>query len=339
MYPAIEQWLSTKVLPGIRQDERVAFVGYLDQTPLVSAVVKKGADAKFCHLHIDSVLRDFHLGEVFFSLMALEVRDLAKTTHFTLPKSVWQDEGQFFRSFGFCEVWSSDKQYRLFDEELHSTAPFSRVWHCAVEKMPKLAQYYAIGGFSPDNQLLLSVHPRYAEDIMKRRKTVELRRKFSTRWLGYRINLYATAPVMSLIGEARISGVAVETPERIWNRFQAEIGCTRPEFDAYVKGAEEIYAIELDDIRPYKSRIPIVQAAQMLGENLVPPQSFLTLEKNRAWAKAISLAAYLHGCLKSTMSLAVDIGQLSPRPVRGLKKLQSTSRLSQSEFMWSQKER
>src|SRR5262245_26873841 len=66
MYPEIERWYLKKVLPGIREDERVAFVGYLDERPAVSAVVKKGADAKFCHLNIHESLRESNLGEVFF---------------------------------------------------------------------------------------------------------------------------------------------------------------------------------------------------------------------------------------------------------------------------------
>jgi predicted transcriptional regulator len=334
MYPAIERWYTSKVLPGIRRDERVAFVGYLDEKPLVSAVVKKGAHAKFCHLSIDDSVRHAHLGEIFFSLMAFEVRDLAKTAYFTLPQSVWHEKDAFFRSFGFLDVCSSERQYRLFDQELHSTAPFSRVWQCSIQKMPKLAQTYSIGGFCPDNQLLLSVHPRYAEDILKRRKRVEIRRRFSTKWFGCRVNLYAASPVMSLIGEARIAGIVRDSPERIWDRFQGELGCTRAEFDAYVRGATEIYAIELDDIRPYKDRISIVQASQMLGEKLVPPRSFLTLESSKPWAKAVSLAAYLHACFKSVLSLAVDLGHLSPRPmtVKRPRALPSPRVLSQSEF-------
>src|SRR6266498_1787465 len=95
MYPEIERWYSSKVLPGIRKDERVAFIGYLNERPAVSAVVKKGSDAKFCHLRIHEALQDSNLGEVFFSLMALEIRDLAKGIHFTLPESLWKEKGPF----------------------------------------------------------------------------------------------------------------------------------------------------------------------------------------------------------------------------------------------------
>src|SRR5208282_5459777 len=85
MYPDIAKWFKQKVTPGVRSTERVAFVGYLDEKPTVSAIVKRGENAKFCHLHIAETLREAHLGDVFFSLMAYEVRDLAQKVYFTLP--------------------------------------------------------------------------------------------------------------------------------------------------------------------------------------------------------------------------------------------------------------
>lgn len=57
MYPEIGAWVSAKVLPGLRSSERVAFLGYLDEKPVVSAVVKRGATAKFCHLRISEDFR------------------------------------------------------------------------------------------------------------------------------------------------------------------------------------------------------------------------------------------------------------------------------------------
>jgi predicted transcriptional regulator len=333
MYPEIERWYSNKVLPGIRLEERVAFIGYLNEKPAVSAVVKKGSDAKFCHLRIHQGLQDSHLGEVFFSLMALEIRDVAKNIHFTLPESLWNDKGQFFQSFGFCSAALAEDQYRLFDRELACSAQFHNVWNSILHKIPKLAHLYAFGGFTSDNQILMSVKPEFAERIMRRKKTVELRRKFSTRWIGHRINIYASSPVMSLMGEARISGVVVNKPEIIWERFHDQIGCSRSEFDAYVAGTNEIYAIELDDVRPYRDRFPISQISHLLKEQLTPPQSYMTLERNKPWAKAISLAAYLHGCFKSTISLALNVNPLKPKSLRRADTIPDVPRFNQQELI------
>lgn len=333
MYPEIERWYKGKVLPGIKQDERVAFVGYLDERPAVSAVVKKGSNAKFCHLRIHEALQDAHLGEVFFSLMALEIRDLAKGVHFTLPESLWDTKGQFFQSFGFRSTELAEAQYRLFDRELACSADFSTVWGSVLQKIPKIADMYAMGGFAPDNQLLMSVKPEFAEKIMLKKKTVELRRKFSTRWIGHRINIYASAPVMSLMGEARVAGVVVNKPEIIWERFHEQVGCSRDEFNAYAAGADELYAIELDDVQSYRSRLPLVQMSHLVKERLAPPQSYMTLEKGKPWAKAVSIAAYLHGCFRSTMSLALDVGSFSDKKTVPTEVAQTSPRLFQQNLL------
>jgi len=332
MYPEIERWYQQKVLPGIRKIERVAFIGYIDDCPVASAVVKKGTNAKFCHLRVNEQLRDAHLGEVFFSLMALEIRDLAKNVYFTLPESVWQRQGAFFTSFGFSPAAPAETQYRLFEKELRCSGSFHGVWRSVLEKIPKLADLYSFGGFSTDNQLLFSVRPQYADRILQKKKTVEIRRRFSTQWLGHKINLYASAPVMSLVGEATITKIVVNKPELIWDQFYDQVGCSRLEFDFYVKGADEVYAIELDHVRPYRDRFPLVQISQLLNENLTPPQSYLTLEKNKSWAKAVSLAAYLHGCFKSTLSFAVDAGSFVDRSKRLVPISESVPYSVQAEF-------
>lgn len=333
MYPEIERWYSSKVLPGIRQDERVAFIGYLNEKPAVSAVVKKGSNAKFCHLRLHEDIQESNLGEVFFSLMALEIRDLAKGIHFTLPESLWKEKGQFFQSFGFRSAELAEAQYRLFNRELACSAAFPEVWDSVLHKIPKLADMYSFGGFSGGNQLLMSVKPEFAERIMRRKKTVELRRKFSTRWIGHTINIYASAPVMSLIGEARIAGVVTNKPGVIWERFHNQVGCSRAEFDAYAAGADELYAIELDDVRPYRNGLSLIQMSHLVKEHLTPPQSYMTLEKNKPWAKAVSLAAYLHGCFKSTMSLALDVGSLGNRRTIAPSSVPVAPRLTQAELI------
>ena len=305
MYPSIAKWYSNKVAPGIRHGERVGFVGYFDGRPTVTAVVKKGNIAKFCHLRIIDELQNAHLGELFFLIMALEIRDFAKNIYFTLPEQLWTQKLSFFRSFSFHRAEVSETQYRLFDREFQCSALFTDVWHSIVQKLPKIEQCYSVEGAPTDGQLLFSVKPQHAEKILQRRKTVEIRRKFSDRWLGHSINLYASAPTMSLIGQARIAGVARNKPDLIWNRFHDQIACSRKEFEEYAAGAEEVFAIELDHIESFKRQMPLAQMRRFVNQRLMPPQSYCTLEKNRAWAKAVSVASYLReSLLKNTMSFA-----------------------------------
>ena len=74
LYPDINKWLKAKVLAGIKDNSRIVYLGLDGDRPIVSAVLKLGVKAKICHLHIDQKDRDQHVGDLFFSMMALDAK-------------------------------------------------------------------------------------------------------------------------------------------------------------------------------------------------------------------------------------------------------------------------
>src|SRR5438034_56272 len=83
-----------------------------------------------------------------------------------------------------------------------------------------------------------------------------------------------SGPVMQMMGQARVSRIVVKAPEAIWIEFNGEIGCSREEFDNYTAGATEIYALELDEVTPFRVPVSRSDAAVLLRDRLVPPQSY-----------------------------------------------------------------
>lgn len=297
MYPNIEEWFDEKVVPGLKVSERIGYVGYLDEKPAVSAVVKRGEDAKFCHLRIKRELQDIHLGEAFFTLMGLEVRRFAKEIHFTLPESVWQKEKEFFKSFGFIEAIKAGHQYRLFEDELRCSSAFDNVWSAILEKVPKIARAFFVGGHSLDSKLLMSIRAEHASKVLCGKKRVEIRRRFSKKWVGCKVSIYASGPERCLVGEASISRVVVGDPESIWQKFHEQLGCTRPEFDKYTRPLREIYAIVLENAIPYQKSISLREVSNLTQKKLRPPPSYYDLSKNTNWAEAVSMGALLQTSL------------------------------------------
>lgn len=299
MYPNIQQWFRDKVVPGLRDGSRVAYLGFEGELPILTAVVKKGERAKFCHLRIASDFQDRHLGEVFFAIMALEVRHEAKEIHFTLPESLWEKQRGFFASFGFRDVVPARHQYRLFEEELRTSAQFLDVWRAARMRLPKLTHCFAINQYTMAPSLLLSIKPDFANRLLRGEKAIEVRRRFNGRWRGVRVVLYSSSPERALVGEATIGNVEAAPPHEIWELHRERIGCSFEELQAYSCDASEVFAIELTDILPYIAKMPLVQVEQLLEENLTPPQSYCKLHGDRPWGKAISIAALLHGCQRA----------------------------------------
>lgn len=295
MYPGIDKWFKNKVLPGIRDGERVAYLGYKNNDPIVSAVVKKGKIAKFCHLHIEEELRNNKLGELFFSMMSVDVRNKAKSVYFTLPESLWFDKQAFFSSFGFSDAKKSEIQYRSSEEELKSSTSFAELWKNVRDKLPKI-----ISTIAPSNEdiftgLLMSVKPKYIEKIKSGVKVVEIRKKFNHRWRGCRVTLYTSSPLQVICGHATIDSVVKGNPNDIWNMYELDIGGTKKEYDEYVDAATQIYAIKLKDYKSYHDILELNYLSHLIDRNLQPPQSYLSIENSREWTEAISLVELLHG--------------------------------------------
>jgi predicted transcriptional regulator len=296
MYPDIKKWLRNKVIPGLRDGSRVAYLGFEGELPILTAVVKRGEHSKFCHLRIASEFQDLHLGEVFFSIMALEIRNTSKEIHFTLPEGLWEKRREFFTNFGFRDVTRARTQYRLFEKELRTSAPFWDVWRAARKRIPRLMNCFSINSYTMSPNLLLSVKPEFANHLMSGEKTIEVRRRFNRRWLGARVAIYASSPERALVGEATIHDVKSAPPGEIWHQYGRQIGCTHKDFQAYAGTSEKLFAIQLQDVIPYVSKMPVCQFEYLLEEELTPPQSHCEIRENHSWGKAISIAALLHGC-------------------------------------------
>lgn len=299
-YPDIRKWLDTKVTRGVRSGERSAFLGLLDDVPVATAVVKRGENAKFCHLRLDECVRDQNLGELFFALMAAEVRQFASEVHFTLPESLWEEKRDFFQSFGFASASRATKQYRLFEDELRCSTPFETLWQSVIERLPKLSGLFSIRGLSIVSPLVLSIAPDYANKIVLGTKSVELRRRFSKRWIGCRTVVYATSPAKRLVGEARIANVVNGNPDQIWQTFAHDLGCSRLEFDSYVGNSAEVFALVLDDVVRYVEPIPLRVLEHLIASDIDPPQSYCSTAGSATWSAALAVAALVHGSFQTS---------------------------------------
>ena len=296
MYPEIGRWYSDKVVPGLMNSERVAYVAFENDTPIASAILKRGEHAKFCHLKIHENFRDLDLGQMFFTQMTLEARGKAKEIHFTLPEGLWCEQKEFFQSFGFIAAVKASRQYRNGEAELSCSAPLSLVWSRVLQKLPRLLDQFSPGGYSLANKLVMSMHPEYADRVFSRSKQVEFRKKFSVKWRGCKAVVYGTKPLGALMGEVTMRNITCDTPANVWERFGAMGGCSQQDFATYVGSSPSVYAIELSDVTPYISPIGLAQVSHLINEDLRPPQSFrdVRIDANDAWVRAVSVAGLLH---------------------------------------------
>lgn len=291
-YPGIDGWFARRVVPGLQSGERKAYIVLDGGRSVAAAILKLGESAKLCHLRIEDGYQDASLGQILLIQMAFDLLSDAKEVHFTLPESLWAVRREFFSSFGFLKAEKTTLRYRRDEDELFCSSPIERLYSAVLKKIPQVLRRLRLGRYPDQPDLLMSVKPKFAEKIMNGSKSIEIRRQFSGRWANHDVAFYASQPMGALIGKATVNSVTRGRPDDLWSRFEGQIGCSRPEFDAYVSDADEVTAIEFKNVCAYDNSVALNRLKDLLREKLAPPQSYFGVSsvKNRIWLNAIYLA-------------------------------------------------
>ncbi|KNZ42419.1 ASCH domain-containing protein [Acetobacterium bakii] len=117
--------------------------------------------------------------------------------------------------------------------------------------------------------VLLSIKPEYAREIIAGRKHFEYRKRIFKKPVNT-IVIYVTKPVGLIVGEFTIKQILLDTPENIWIKTADYSGIKKNDFEAYFKGREKAYAIELLEVTTYHTPINPFK----VWKRFVPPQSF-----------------------------------------------------------------
>jgi len=121
---------------------------------------------------------------------------------------------------------------------------------------------------------LLSIRPRYATAILAGHKRVEFRKRRFRRQVSH-IVIYATSPLMRVVGYFSIARITTGSPAALWARYRHCAGIGLWAFKRYFGEACEGTAFEVGFVQALRE--PLV-----LGDidgNLAPPQSFVYLDR------------------------------------------------------------
>lgn len=117
--------------------------------------------------------------------------------------------------------------------------------------------------------VLMSIHPEFADAIMRGDKTVEFRRRPIGSDVTHVI-VYATAPVSAVVAAFSVAGQEVDTPGRLWRKFSRVAGISRRRFFDYYEERETGAGIRVGDV--FIPDAPL-KLAESLGVSR-PPQSY-----------------------------------------------------------------
>lgn len=117
--------------------------------------------------------------------------------------------------------------------------------------------------------MLLSIKPEHVNNIFKGIKQYEYR-KIRCREQIDKIIIYATYPVMSIVGEADVENILEGSPDSVWKKTYDLSGISKKFYDQYYKGHKKAIAYKLVNIEKYTNPKPL----ESFGIHSAP-QSFM----------------------------------------------------------------
>ena len=118
-------------------------------------------------------------------------------------------------------------------------------------------------------RILLSIKPEHVENILSGVKKYEFR-KVRCRSDVDKIIIYSTAPVMMVVGEAKIVSIIEDEPQKVWELTANYSGINKDFFDEYYREKNKAIAYKLGKIKKYLKPLKLSD----FGINFAP-QSFV----------------------------------------------------------------
>ena len=125
--------------------------------------------------------------------------------------------------------------------------------------------------------VLLSIKPKYVEEIRKGTKKYEFRKSLCSkknRDKLEKIFIYSSAPVQRIVARFFVEEILEDHPKNLWDKCKDVSGIEQIEFFKYFKDKNSGLAIKITEIKFFRE--PIIP--EEIIPNFNPPQSFRYVE-------------------------------------------------------------
>ena len=121
--------------------------------------------------------------------------------------------------------------------------------------------------------VLLSIKPKYVEEIIKGTKRFEFRRNFVSKSNFGKIEsiyIYSSSPIKKIVGFFKFKYHIEDNPQHIWKTCYKFSGINKDDFFKYFENKSIGFAIPIKDLKVFKEPID----PNDFIPNFKPPQSF-----------------------------------------------------------------
>ncbi|MCO7125158.1 ASCH domain-containing protein [Sporolactobacillus shoreicorticis] len=100
--------------------------------------------------------------------------------------------------------------------------------------------------------IILSIHPSFVDKILSGEKRFEFRKVLAKK-KPQRLVIYSTSPISSVVAEADIEDILVDTPDNLWDKTSNYAGVDKIFFNEYFKNRQQGIAYQLTNITQYEN--------------------------------------------------------------------------------------
>jgi predicted transcriptional regulator len=121
--------------------------------------------------------------------------------------------------------------------------------------------------------LFISIKPEYANKIISKQKTIELRKNRPNVKKGDYVLIYATVPVKAVIGFGKIKNIIETSPDNMWKENSDKLGIKKEAFDKYYTDTNRAIGIEISSICKFEFGFLLTKIKE-LHPSFSPPQTY-----------------------------------------------------------------
>lgn len=129
--------------------------------------------------------------------------------------------------------------------------------------------------------LFISVKPEYADKIINHQKTIELRKNLPNVNNGDYVIIYATVPIKTVVGFAKIKQIIRTNPKQMWSENSDRLGISKEEFEKYYANSEISVGIEINSVTKLNVGFSLQEIKKFIPK-FSPPQTYKYLSNNQA---------------------------------------------------------
>ena len=105
-------------------------------------------------------------------------------------------------------------------------------------------------------KVLMSIKPKFVEEIFSETKTFELRKKIFKSSINT-IVIYSSSPKKKVVGEIIIDKIISSTPKLLWKSYKNNLGISEKEYFEYYKNSKVAYVIKIKKVIKYKKELEL----------------------------------------------------------------------------------